>query len=102
MLQDIVVYIIVGAAFIYCILGLFRHFRASGKGAGKCASCTAECPLKNLKSAQQAAGTCSSCDTSNPARPNAKTCSHYRKATKRKADSPSHKVDSTSHKARLQ
>ena len=75
MLQDIVVYIIVGAAFIYCILGLFRHFRASGKGAGKCASCTAECPL------------------------NAKTCSHYRKATKRKADSPSHKVDSPSHKA---
>ena len=32
MLQDIIVYIIVGAAFIYCILGLFRHFRASGKG----------------------------------------------------------------------
>ena len=49
MLQDIIVYIIVGAAFIYCILGLFRHFRASGKGVNKCASCTAECPLKKLK-----------------------------------------------------
>ncbi|WP_423861498.1 hypothetical protein [Alloprevotella tannerae] len=92
MLQDIIVYIIVGAAFIYCILGLFRHFRASGKGVNKCASCTAECPLKNLKSAQQSAGACSSCGTSKPARPNAKTCSHYRQAAKHKAESPSHKA----------
>ena len=92
MLQDIVVYIIVGAAFIYCILGLFRHFRASGKGVNKCASCTAECPLKNLKSVQQSTSACSSCATSKPARPNAKTCSHYRQAAKHKAESPSDKA----------
>gem|GEM_PF-903149 len=92
MLQDIIAYCIVGAAFLYCLFALLSHFLPSGKSANKCASCTAECPIKNLRSASPAAGGCPSCGTSNPARPSVKTCSHYQKAVKSKADAHSHKA----------